>query len=61
MVHRGHGEDVGFVHVEVEDALASKDADSLVFETGDTLARVEEMGDLFEPMLTLQQELPALG
>jgi bifunctional non-homologous end joining protein LigD len=31
---------------------------SLVFETTDVLARVEELGDLFAPVLTLEQVLP---
>ena len=30
----------------------------LVFETEDVLARVEEHGDLFEPVLTMKQRLP---
>lgn len=45
---------------EVEAALESRDADSLRFEAETVLARVEEMGDLFEPLLSLRQELPSL-
>ena len=30
----------------------------LVFETADVLERVEERGDLFAPVLTVEQELP---
>ena len=30
----------------------------LVFETADVLERVEEWGDLFAPVLTVEQELP---
>jgi bifunctional non-homologous end joining protein LigD len=45
---------------EVESALASGDASELVFETGDVLARIEKHGDLFAPVLELQQELPEL-
>ena len=30
----------------------------LVFEAADVLARVAEHGDLFEPVLTLEQQLP---
>jgi bifunctional non-homologous end joining protein LigD len=30
----------------------------LVFEAADVLARVAERGDLFEPVLTLEQHLP---
>jgi bifunctional non-homologous end joining protein LigD len=36
------------------------DADVLVFETDDVLARAEERGDLFAPVAELKQELPAL-
>jgi bifunctional non-homologous end joining protein LigD len=36
------------------------DADALVFETDDVLARVEEHGDLFAPVAELVQELPKL-
>ena len=45
---------------EVERALKKKDADLLVFEAGQVLERVAKMGDLFEPVLKLQQELPRL-
>ena len=41
---------------EVEDG----DPDALVFEAEDVLARVEEHGDLFEPVATLKQQLPDL-
>lgn len=33
----------------------------LIFETGDVLERVEELGDLFADTLVLEQELPAPG
>jgi bifunctional non-homologous end joining protein LigD len=46
---------------EVEDTLANSDPDQLTFETADTLARVAEHGDLFAPLLELEQELPKLG
>jgi bifunctional non-homologous end joining protein LigD len=46
---------------EVEHALKKKDAARLVFEAKDVLARVEKMGDLFEPVLKLQQKLPQLA
>ena len=36
------------------------DPDALVFESEDVLARVEERGDLFAPVVELRQELPAL-
>jgi len=46
---------------EVEQALKKKDASRLVFEAKDVLARVEKMGDLFEPVQTLKQKLPQLA
>jgi bifunctional non-homologous end joining protein LigD len=46
---------------EIEAALDSGDADALVFEMGDVLDRVRARGDLFEPVLTLRQELRAPG
>lgn len=45
---------------EVEQALKKKDAARLVFEAKDVLARVEKMGDLFEPVQELKQKLPQL-
>jgi bifunctional non-homologous end joining protein LigD len=36
------------------------DPDALVFEAADVLERVEERGDLFAPVVELQQELPDL-
>jgi bifunctional non-homologous end joining protein LigD len=45
---------------EVEQALKRKDADLLVFEAKDVLARVAKMGDLFEPVQNLKQKLPEL-
>ena len=46
---------------EVERALKQKDASVLVFEAGQVLERVEKMGDLFGPVLSLKQKLPKLG
>ena len=46
---------------EVSDALDGGDPDALTFRTDDVLARVEALGDLYEPNLTEQQELPALA
>jgi bifunctional non-homologous end joining protein LigD len=46
---------------EVEQALKKKDAGRLVFEANDVLARVEKMGDLFEPAQKLKQKLPQLA
>ncbi|HEX6781669.1 MAG TPA: non-homologous end-joining DNA ligase [Solirubrobacterales bacterium] len=45
---------------EVEAAADSGDGSNLVFEAGDVLDRVEEHGDLFAPVLELEQELPTL-
>jgi len=45
---------------EVEQTLKKKDAARLVFEAKDVLARVEKLGDLFEPVLKLKQKLPQL-
>ncbi len=44
---------------ELEAALSSGDAAALVFESHEVLARIEEHGDLFEPVLKLKQRLPA--
>jgi bifunctional non-homologous end joining protein LigD len=46
---------------EVEQAFKKKDATLLVFEAGQVIKRVEKMGDLFEPVLTLKQKLPKLS
>src|SRR5450755_4304641 len=46
---------------EVEQALKKKDVKRLVFEAKDVLARVEKMGDLFEPVQTMKQKLPQLA
>jgi bifunctional non-homologous end joining protein LigD len=45
---------------EVERCLKKKDAGLLVFESKQTIARFEKMGDLFEPVLKLKQKLPDL-
>jgi bifunctional non-homologous end joining protein LigD len=45
---------------EVEAAADSGDGRPLVFEAGAVLERVEEHGDLFAPVLELEQELPEL-
>jgi bifunctional non-homologous end joining protein LigD len=45
---------------EVEHALKKKDAKLLVFESKQTLERVEKMGDLFAPLLSLKQKLSKL-
>jgi bifunctional non-homologous end joining protein LigD len=46
---------------EVEAITRSRDPGDLVFETSDVLDRVAEHGDLFEPVLRLEQELPRLA
>lgn len=46
---------------EVERCLQKQDPKLLVFESSDVLKRLEEKGDLFEPVLELRQKLPALG
>ncbi|MBV9623149.1 MAG: non-homologous end-joining DNA ligase [Acidobacteria bacterium] len=43
---------------EVERTFKKKDANLLVFESQKTLERVDKMGDLFAPLLTLKQKLP---
>jgi bifunctional non-homologous end joining protein LigD len=45
---------------EVERAAESGDGSHLVFEAGAVLKRIEKKGDLFAPVLELQQELPEL-
>jgi bifunctional non-homologous end joining protein LigD len=45
---------------EVGRCLKKKDANLLVFEAKQTVARVEKMGDLFAPLLELKQKLPDL-
>lgn len=45
---------------EVSGARDSGDQAMLVFEHDETLARIEEHGDLFEPVLTMQQRLPKI-
>ena len=43
---------------EVEGCLKAGDANLLVFDAHQVLARFEELGDLFEPVLKLKQKLP---
>jgi bifunctional non-homologous end joining protein LigD len=45
---------------EVSGARDSGDQAMLVFEHDETLARIEEHGDLFEPVLTMKQRLPKI-
>ncbi len=45
---------------EIEVVADSGDGSSLVFEAGDVLERIEQHGDLFAPVLELEQELPEL-
>jgi bifunctional non-homologous end joining protein LigD len=46
---------------EVEEILERADPDWPVFTSDEVLARIEEHGDLFEPVLELAQELPELS
>jgi bifunctional non-homologous end joining protein LigD len=45
---------------EVEAALAADDAGSLAFEAGEVVERLDRRGDLFAPVLELEQTLPEL-
>ena len=45
---------------EIEQAANSGDGSALVFETDGVLKRLDEHGDLFAPVLELEQELPDL-
>jgi bifunctional non-homologous end joining protein LigD len=49
---------VPFTWEELEKACRRKDVDALYFEADDALDRMEEKGDVFEPVLTLKQKLP---
>lgn len=44
---------------EIEDAVRNKDAGTLVFTADRVLSRLEREGDLFAPVLTMRQKLPA--
>jgi bifunctional non-homologous end joining protein LigD len=46
---------------EVVAAIAREDANALVFDTADVLARVDEFGDLFADNVSLEQQLPHTG
>jgi bifunctional non-homologous end joining protein LigD len=46
---------------EVEQCIKKKDANTLVFESEDTLKRVERQGDLFAPVLKMKQRLPKVN
>jgi bifunctional non-homologous end joining protein LigD len=46
---------------ELEEVSKKNKVDKLVFEAGQTLGRCEAMGDLFAPLLTLEQKLPKLA
>jgi bifunctional non-homologous end joining protein LigD len=45
---------------EVEEVADSGDKGKLVFESDAVLDRIEKHGDLFAPVLELEQELPEL-
>jgi bifunctional non-homologous end joining protein LigD len=42
----------------VEGCFEAHDPELLVFDSGQVTERVERLGDLFEPVLTLKQKLP---
>lgn len=44
---------------EVEKCLKRRDPKALYFESEDVIRRVQKSGDLFKPVLTLKQKLPA--
>jgi bifunctional non-homologous end joining protein LigD len=46
---------------EVQAALDARDPSMLTFEAPDVLRRVDEHGDLFRPVVELEQQLPAFG
>ena len=46
---------------EVEGVLESRDPEALAFTSDAVLARVAEHGDLFRPVIELEQELPVLS
>jgi len=43
---------------ELENALAKQNAEAFYFEPEEAIKRVQKIGDLFEPVLTLKQKLP---
>ena len=45
---------------EVEACLKKKDPKLLEFTADQVLSRVEKFGDLFEPLVTMKQKLPAI-
>jgi bifunctional non-homologous end joining protein LigD len=45
---------------EVEKTLKKQDGGLLVFESGQVLARIEKLGDLFGPVVDMKQKLPKL-
>jgi bifunctional non-homologous end joining protein LigD len=46
---------------EVRDCLDSGDPQRLVFDARQVVERVADQGDLFAPVLSLVQQIPALG
>jgi bifunctional non-homologous end joining protein LigD len=45
---------------ELENALANQNRDAFYFSPEEAIKRVEKIGDLFEPVLTLKQKLPKI-
>jgi hypothetical protein len=58
--HEGVGVSCPLEWDEVEAAVEAGDAAALVFTVDDLRRRVAAKGDLFAPLLSRQQELPAL-
>ncbi|MGE0405776.1 MAG: non-homologous end-joining DNA ligase [Candidatus Korobacteraceae bacterium] len=46
---------------EVEECAKNKDAKLLVFEASQAIERADQMGDVYEPVLTLKQKLPTIA
>jgi bifunctional non-homologous end joining protein LigD len=46
---------------EVQETLKKKDPDRLRFESEDVVKRLDELGDLFAPVLQLKQKLPPVS
>jgi bifunctional non-homologous end joining protein LigD len=45
---------------ELEEAVDQQEGRRMVFEAQEVLKRVERLGDLYEPVLKLQQKLPKM-
>jgi bifunctional non-homologous end joining protein LigD len=45
---------------EVEKCVKKGDPELLAFESSEVLKRIDKHGDLFDPVLTLEQEVPRI-